>query len=107
MRSWGGFSPSKKAMARTVRLSMRALNNCFGSSIWAPFGKVNRAALLSISPIHTMPWRDQIATPSGLEGFFHFTSSVMGGPATRTISRNRDKVSPRQPPACLMIASIS
>ena len=29
MRSWGGFSPSKKAMARTVRLSMRALNNCF------------------------------------------------------------------------------
>ena len=59
-------------MARTLLLSRRALKSFFGSFIWAPFGNVNRTALLSISPMHTMPPRDHTGTPSGLEGFFHF-----------------------------------
>ena len=71
------------------------------------FGNVNRTAFLSISPVHTMPSRDHTGTPSGLEGFFHFTSSTTAGPAPRTIPRRRDSVSPRQSPDFLMMASIS
>src|SRR5690348_17851551 len=103
----GIFSPSRKSMARTLLLSRRALKSFFGSFIRAPFGKVNRTAFLSISPIHTMPFRDHTGTPSGLEGFFHFTSSTTAGPAPRTIPRSRDSVSPRQSSEFLMMASIS
>src|SRR5262249_34225551 len=103
----GTFSPSRKSMARTLLLSRRALKSFFGSFIWAPFGKVNRTAFLSISPMHTMPFRDHTGTPSGLEGFFHFTSSTTAGPAPRTIPRSRDNVSPRQSSEFLMMASIS
>src|SRR5215472_2424680 len=103
----GTFSPSRKSTARTLPLSRRALKSFFGSFIWAPFGKVNRTAFLSISPMHTLPFRDHTGTPSGLEGFFHFTSSTTAGPAPRTIPRSRDSVSPRQSPEFLMMASIS
>jgi hypothetical protein len=94
-------------MARTLLLSRRALKSFFGSFICAPFGNVSRTAFLSISPMHTIPPTDHTGTPSGLEGFFHFTSSATAGPAPRTISRSRDSVSPRQSPDFLMMASIS
>ena len=53
------------------------------SFIWAPFGNANRTALLSISPMQTIQSRPHDA-PSGLEGFFHFTSSTTSRPAPRT-----------------------
>lgn len=103
----GTFTPSRKSMARTLLLSRRALKSCFGSSTWAPFGNVNRTAFLSISPMQTMPSSDHTGTPSGLEGFFHFTSSARSGPAPRTTARSRANVSPRQSSERSMMASIS
>lgn len=57
--------------------------------------------------MHTMPSRDHTGTPSGLEGFFHFTSSTIAGLALRTMARRRDRVSLRQSFVALMMASIS
>src|ERR1700719_661041 len=74
-------SPSWKSMARTVLLSKRVLKSPFGSVSLAPFGKVSLTAFLRTSPMQTMPSCDQTATPSGREGFFHFTSSVTPGSA--------------------------
>src|SRR5437879_8715891 len=61
-------------MARTVLLSRRVLKRPFGSFSWAPFGNVSLTAFLRASPMQTMPSWDQTGTPSGREGFFHFTS---------------------------------
>src|SRR2546427_7846874 len=72
-------SPSWKSMARTVLLSRRVLNSPFGSLSWAPFGNVSLTAFLRASPMQTMPSWDQTGTPSGREGFFHFTSSITPG----------------------------
>src|ERR1700761_8596330 len=94
-------------MARTFPLSRRALNRPLGSFTAAPFGNVSRTTCLSISPMQTMPPEDHTDTPSGLEGFFHFTSSTMEGRAPTTTARSRDSVSPRQSPALAMMASIS
>jgi hypothetical protein len=60
---------------------------------------------LSISPTQTMPWKDHTGTPSGLEGFFHFTPSSIAWSAARTTPRSRDNISPRQSSALLMMAS--
>src|SRR6478609_5994756 len=95
----GRVPPSLKSMARTLLLSRRALKSLFGSFSWAPFGNVNRTELLSISPMHTMPSKDHTGTPSGLEGFFHLTTSSMARSAASTIPRSRDNIPPRQSPA--------
>src|SRR6478609_9207316 len=92
----GRVPPSLKSMARTLLLSRRALKS--------PFGNVNRTEFLSISPMHTMPSKDHTGTPSGLEGFFHLTSSSMARSAASTIPRSRDNISPRQSPALAMMA---
>src|SRR6266508_6653294 len=68
-------------MARTVLLSKRVLKSPFGSFSWAPFGNVSLTAFLRASPMQTMPSWDQTGTPSGREGFFHFTSSITPGSA--------------------------
>src|SRR2546428_4833857 len=47
----------------------------------APFGNVSLTAFLRASPMQTMPLWDQTGTPSGREGFFHFTSSITPGSA--------------------------
>jgi hypothetical protein len=52
-----------------------------------------------------MPWKDHTGTPSGLEGFFHFTPSSIAWSAARTTPRSRDNISPRQSSALLMRAS--
>src|SRR6266540_2971618 len=74
-------SPSWKSMARTDLLSRRVLKRPFGSFSWAPFGNVSLTAFLRTSPTQTMPSWDQTGTPSGREGFFHFTSSITPGSA--------------------------
>ncbi len=103
----GSSSPSGTSSARTLLLSRRALNVPAGSSSDAPFGNVSRTLPLSISPMQTIPFADHTGTPSGLDGFFHFTSSAMDGSAARTTSRSRDNSSPRPSPAARRISSTS
>src|SRR5258707_260193 len=93
-------------MARTVLLSRRALKSCVGSVSCAPFGKVNRTAFLSVSATQSMPAWDQTGTPSGFEGFFHFTSSTTPGSARLITARRCASVSLRQSPDFLMMSSI-
>src|SRR5215472_8941862 len=101
------MSPSRKSMARTVALSSRVLNTCFGSFNSAPFGNVSRTALLSASPMQMFPSRDHTGTPIGRDGFFHFTSSTMDASALRTTARSRASVVLRQSPDALMMASMA
>src|SRR4030081_2665840 len=89
-------SPSWKSMARTVLLSRRVLNSPFGSLSWAPFGNVSLTAFLRASPMQTMPSWDQTGTPSGREGFFHFTSSIPPGSAPLMRARSWLSLSPLQ-----------
>src|SRR6184192_2840138 len=90
-------SPSWKSMARTALLSRRVLKSPFGSFSWAPFGNVSLTAFLRASPMQTMPSWDQTGTPSGREGFFHFTSSTTPGSASLIRVRSWASLSP--PPA--------
>src|SRR5437868_6304834 len=99
-------SPSWKSMARTVLLSRRVLKSPFGSFSWAPFGNVSLTAFLRISPMHTMPSWDQTGTPSGREGFFHFTSSITPGSAPLMRARSSLSLSPLQPAVLRTMSSI-
>src|SRR5438105_5826211 len=101
------MSASRKSTARTVALSSRVLNTCFGSFNSAPFGNVSRTALLSASPMQMFPSRDQTGTPIGRDGFFHFTSSTMDASALRITARSRASVVLRQSPGALMMASMA
>src|SRR5690348_11034340 len=47
-----------------------------------------------------------MATPSGREGFFHFTSSIKPGSDALTTARNWPSLSPLQPVVFLTMASI-
>src|SRR5260370_15973734 len=94
-------------MARFVLLSSLALKSLFGSAIRAPLGKVNLTEFLSASPMQTIPSRDQTATPAGLLGFFHFTSSTTAEDALLIDARSRPSVSPRQSRSSLRIEAIS
>src|SRR5438128_3102000 len=99
-------SPSWKSMARTVLLSRRVLNSPFGSLSWAPFGNVSLTAFLRTSPMQTMPSWDQTGTPSGREGFFHFTSSITPGSAPLMRARSWLSLSPLQPAVLRTMSSI-
>src|SRR6202165_328983 len=99
-------SPSRKSMARTVLLSRRVLNSPFGSLSWAPFGNVSLTAFLRASPMQTMPSWDQTGTPSGREGFFHFTSSITPGSAPLMRARSWLSLSPLQPAVLRTMSSI-
>src|SRR2546428_12332861 len=99
-------SPSWKSMARTVLLSRRVLNSPFGSLSWAPFGNVSLTAFLRASPMQTMPSWDQTGTPSGREGFFHFTSSITPGSAPLMRARSWLSPSPLQPAILRTMSSI-
>src|SRR5580693_434808 len=101
------MSPSRKSTARTVALSSRVLNTCFGSFTSAPFGNVSRTALLSASPIQMFPSRDHTGTPIGRDGFFHFTSSTTEAPALRITARSRASMVLRQSPGASMMASMA
>src|SRR5207249_756731 len=87
--------------------SSLALKSFFGSATRAPLGNVNLTEFLSASPMQTIPSWDQTATPAGLLGFFHFTSSTTEGEALLIEARSRASVSPRQSRRALTIASIS
>src|SRR5437899_3683865 len=99
-------SPSWKSMARTDLLSKRVLKSPFGSFSWAPFGNVSRTAFLRASPMQTMPSWDQTGTPSGREGFFHFTSSITHGSPPLIRARSWPSLSPLQPVVFRTMASI-
>src|SRR3989475_8088036 len=99
-------SPSWKSMARTDLLSKRVLKSPFGSFSWAPFGNVSRTAFLRASPMQTMPSWDQTGTPSGREGFFHFTSSITPGSAPLMRARSWLNLSPLQPAILRTMSSI-
>src|SRR5258708_11859571 len=99
-------SPSWKSMARTVLLSRRVLKSPFGSFSRAPFGNVSLTAFLRASPMQTMPSWDQTGTPSGREGFFHFTSSITPGSAALIRARSWPSLSPLQPVVFRTMASI-
>src|SRR2546422_11393023 len=99
-------SPSWKSMARTVLLSKRVLKSPFGSFSWAPFGNVSLTAFLRASPMQTMPSWDQTGTPSGREGFFHFTSSITPGSAPLMRARSWLSLSPLQPAVLRTMSSI-
>jgi hypothetical protein len=89
-----------------VLLSNRVLKSPAASFSCAPLGKVNLTALLSTSPTQTIFPLDQTGTPSGLDGFFHFTCSTMEGPASMIMERNWDSFSPRQSPVLFTMSSI-
>src|SRR5207247_729272 len=95
-----------KSMARTVLLSKRVLKSPFGSFSWAPFGNVSLTAFLRASPMQTMPSCDQTGTPSGREGFFHFTSSITPASAPLMRARSWLNLSPLQPPILRTMSSI-
>src|SRR6266851_9445596 len=99
-------SPSWKSMARTALLSRRVLKRPFGSFSWAPFGNVSLTAFLRVSPMQTMPSWDQTGTPSGREGFFHFTSSITARSAPLIRARSWPSLSPLQPLVFRTMASI-
>jgi hypothetical protein len=101
------MSPSRKSTARTVALSSRVLNTCFGSFNSAPFGNVSRTALLSASPMQMLPSRDHTGTPIGRDGFFHFTSSTMDASVLRITARSRASVVLRQSPGASMMTSMA
>src|SRR6266568_5228903 len=100
------LSLSRKSMARTALPSRRVLKSLAGSFNRAPLGKVSLTALLRDSPMQIIPSCDQTGTPSGLEGFFHFTSSIASGSASLIKVRNFAKVAPRQSLAFLIMSSI-
>src|SRR6478672_4768265 len=54
-----------------------------------------------------MPSFDQVGTPAGFDGFFHFSSSVTPGMAPRTASRTWRRTSPRQSVAVASLSSNS
>src|ERR1700687_3460627 len=99
-------SPSWKSMARTVLLARRVLKSPLGSFSWAPFGNVSLAAFLRTSPTQTMPSWDQTGTPSGREGFFHFTSSITPGSAPLMRACSWLSLSPLQPAVLRTMSSI-
>src|SRR5205814_4504205 len=82
------------------------LNSPFGSLSWAPFGNVSLTAFLRASPMQTMPSWDQTGTPSGREGFFHFTSSITLGSAPLMRARSWLSLSPLQPAVLRTMSSI-
>ena len=90
--------------ARHRVLSRRVLKSLFGFFNRAPLGNVNLTALLSVSAKHSIPSWDHTGTPSGLDGFFHFTSSMASESACLIKARSRDNVSPRQSPGILILS---
>src|SRR6184192_4159694 len=92
----------------TYRLAVqtRVEHSPFGSLSWAPFGNVSLTAFLRASPMQMTPSWDQTGTPSGREGFFHFTSSITPGSAPLIRARSWPSLSPLQPAVFRTMASI-
>ena len=68
-----------------------------GSGRLAPLANVSFTTFAYVSPVQTIPPRDQTGTPAiPLDGFFHFRSSTISGTASKISARIRAKVSPRQ-----------
>src|SRR5262245_3300071 len=95
------LSPSWKSMARLVLPSRLELKSPEGSSIAAPLAKVIFTTLLYVSPVQIIPACDHTGTP------LHFQSSTTSGSACLIRIRSRARVSPRQSPSSLILASIS
>src|SRR5690606_5120728 len=79
----------------------------FGSVSEAPLAKVTLTTCLYVSPVQTIPARDQTGTPSGLPGLAHLTSSTMSGSASCTNRRTVASTSARQSPSERMRSSTS
>src|SRR6266581_4722512 len=62
-----------------------------------PFWKRQPHCVLEGLATQTMPSWDQTGTPSGREGFFHFTSSITPGSAPLIRARSWPSLSPLQP----------
>src|SRR5580700_1037566 len=71
-----------------------------GSSNEAPLAKVNFTTALYVSPVQMIPACSHTGTP------LHFHSSTTSGQASVMRLRTRAKVSPRQSPSSLILASI-
>src|SRR4051812_40240121 len=89
-------SPSWKSIARRVLPSRLELKRPAGSASAAPLAKVIFTAFLYVSPVQIIPSCDQTGTPAGLEGFFHFISSIASGSASRIRVRMLASVLTRQ-----------
>src|SRR4051794_33451795 len=86
------------SIALRVLPSRLELKSRDGSGMLAPFAKVNFTLFLYVSPVQMIPLCDQTGTPAGFDGFFHFRSSVISGPASKISVRMRASVSSRQSP---------
>src|ERR1700761_1562082 len=80
---------------------MLELNSPAGSCSEAPFANVSFTALLYVSPVHTMPPRENTGVP------LHFHSSTISGSALWIISRTVASIFPRQSPSSLIFSSIN
>src|SRR5690242_7601561 len=99
-------SSSLMSMARRTLPSRLELKSPAGSSNEAPLKNVSFTTLLYVSPVQIPPWCDHTGTP-GLVAFFHFHSSTTSGSACLIRPRNLARVSPRQSPSSLILASIN
>src|ERR1700744_6277100 len=89
------------SMARLTFPSRLELNRPAGSLNAAPFANVILTTFLYVSPVQTMPPRDQTGVP------LHFHSSTISGSTLRIISRTFASVFPRQSPSSPILLSIN
>src|SRR6059058_5448038 len=77
-----------------------------GVPVWSHDGIVCIGEALKNAVRLTMPSWDQTGTPSGREGFFHFTSSITPGSASLMRARSWLSLSPLQPAVLRTMSSI-
>src|SRR5437660_4624382 len=100
------LSPSWMSMARLTFPSRLELNRPEGSFNAAPLANVILTTFLYVSPVQTMPPRDQTGVPGDV-GLTHFHSSKISGSASCMTSRTFASVFPRQSPSSLIFSSIN
>src|SRR5256885_4624474 len=93
------------SMARRTFPSRLELNKPEGSCSAAPLANVILTTFLYVSPVQTMPPRDQTGVP-GLVGLTHFHSSTISGSASWIISRTFASIFPRQSPSSWIFLSM-
>jgi hypothetical protein len=85
-------------LAFPSRLELKRREGFFNA---APWGNVILTTFLYVSPLQTMPPRDQMGVP------IHFHSSTISGSAPCMTSRTFASVFPRQSPGSLIFSSIN
>src|SRR5579885_1906767 len=94
------------SMARLTFPSRLELKRRAGSFNAAHLANVILTAFLYVSPVQTMPPRDQTGTPGDV-GLTHFHSSTISGSAACMISRTLPRAFARQSPSSLIFSSIN